>query len=162
MSNPLVDPLVSESIMSQEAEVKHSNTETKSVVKKQNSSDYAIRKPSGSTRSAITKAIGGLAFVLIIITVIAYFAKRMGITGLSQGRGMKLRESLSIGAKERLVIVDYAGERLILGVSPGQVNLLKIMEAVDASDEPGDPQLAARNPLDFQQKLNHFLMKGQR
>ena len=122
----------------------------------------AIQSSTSMMVGSVAKATGGLVFVLGVIVVVALIAKRTGVAGLASGRRMAVRESLSLGAKERLVLVDYDGQRMMLGVSSGQINVLKTSDIAIPTDEPGDPKLGAKNSLDFQQKLNEFLMKGQR
>ncbi|HEY7772668.1 MAG TPA: flagellar biosynthetic protein FliO [Marinagarivorans sp.] len=124
---------------------------------------------NGLTASGLSpsRSIGKVALALIVVVglifAVAALLKRAGLSSLNRGKQLVLRESLSVGAKERLVVVDFAGESLLLGVASGKVSLVKSVPllGVDSSDLPA-AHLGARNPLDFQHKLNEFLLKGQK
>jgi flagellar protein FliO/FliZ len=63
-----------------------------------------------------------LAFVLALIPVAVWMLKRLGAGNISATAGMRVVAQLSIGQRERLVVVE-AGERwLILGVTPSTIN----------------------------------------
>jgi len=63
-----------------------------------------------------------LAFVLALIPVAVWMLKRLGAGNVSATAGMRVVAQLSIGQRERLVVVE-AGERwLILGVTPSTIN----------------------------------------
>ncbi len=51
-------------------------------------------------------------------TVAGFLPKRTGVNGL------KISASASLGARERVVVVDVEDARLVLGVTAGQINLL--------------------------------------
>lgn len=116
-----------------------------------------------SPSRSIGKVVLALIVVVGLIFAVAAVLKRAGLSSLNRGKQLVLRESLSVGAKERLVVVDFAGESLLIGVASGNVNLVKSVPllGVDSSNSPA-AHLGARNPLDFQHKLNEFLLKGQK
>lgn len=87
---------------------------------------------------------GSLLLVIGLILVCAWLLKRMGSLQSSGGSLLKVRASLSVGLKERVVLVEAAGETLLLGVSPGGVTCLHRFEAplpAEASQAPGFAQL---------------------
>ena len=63
-----------------------------------------------------------LVFVLALIPVAVWMLKRMGAGNVASVAGMKVVGQLSLGQRERLVVVE-AGERwLILGVTGSAIN----------------------------------------
>ena len=73
-----------------------------------------------------------LLVVLGLFLALAWLARRF--LPAAGGRGaMRVVASLSLGARERIVIVELAGEWLVLGVGGGQVQLLARRAAQDAA-----------------------------
>jgi flagellar protein FliO/FliZ len=71
----------------------------------------------------LTTALG-LAAILLVIFTVAWLFKRFG--GLpAGGRGMvRVLGGASLGARERVLVVQVEDARLVLGVAPGRVDLL--------------------------------------
>ena len=62
--------------------------------------------------------------VLVVIVVLASLLKRFNLK-FQGASGMKVLSSVSLGAKERLIIVDVGGEKLLLGVTQQRIDCLK-------------------------------------
>lgn len=69
----------------------------------------------------ILKVTVGLAIVVALIFLLAWLVKRMGSFHLSGNDQFKVLASLVVGQKERLMLVEIAGEQILIGVAPGQV-----------------------------------------
>ena len=83
---------------------------------------------------------GGLLLVLLVIVGLAWAFKRYGHFP-NAGQGVvKVVGGTSLGPRERVVVVEIDATRLVLGVAPGQVRALHVMNA--SSDET--PEFAAR------------------
>lgn len=77
-----------------------------------------------------------LAAVLGLIFLTAFVAKKLRI-GPANQRGIKLVANLSIGQKERVVVVEVENEQYLLGVTPSQINLLqKLPQNMSESAQP--------------------------
>ena len=72
---------------------------------------------------------GSLLLVIGLILLCAWLLKRMGNLQAGGSGVLKLRASLAVGMKERVVLVEAAGETLLLGVSPGGVTCLHRFDA---------------------------------
>ncbi|MBC7957569.1 MAG: flagellar biosynthetic protein FliO [Cytophagales bacterium] len=84
---------------------------------------------SSSFTSQIFTTLLALAFVGVLAWVSLSALKRLqrGRGGSSdQGARNQVRfvHALTVGAKERVVVVSYAGDEWLLGVTAGSVNLL--------------------------------------
>lgn len=73
---------------------------------------------------SLMQLLAGLILVVGLIFVLAWLLKRF--TGLQgQHRSLQVVASLSLSAREKLVLVQAGDKQLLLGVAPGRVNLLQ-------------------------------------
>lgn len=105
-----------------------------------------IESASGLQRQSAPAVAGGdilsmilsLLIVLATIVVLAYLYKRFygGFTGNLNGR---IVNSIALGPKERVVVVDVESSRLVLGVTTQQITLLKELPKPEVgSSEPAE------------------------
>lgn len=78
--------------------------------------------------SYLFQLIIGLIIVLICIVALAWFAKRMNRLQSSTGSMLKIIGGLSMGSRERVVLLQVGSEQLLIGVSPGRINKLHVLE----------------------------------
>ena len=95
--------------------------------------------------------IMSLLMVLALIIVSAFILKRFNLTQHSSNH-LKIVANLSLGAKERIIIVQIGEQQLVLGVCPQQISLLKDLE------EPIDVQVT--KPLALSKNVLSFLHKS--
>jgi flagellar protein FliO/FliZ len=78
----------------------------------------------------LSQTILGLVAVLALIALLAWAARRL--SGRLQGRGgaLELLGGLSLGARERLILVRVDGIRFLVGVAPGSVRALHVFDQV--------------------------------
>ncbi len=71
---------------------------------------------------------------LIFVVVMAWLLLK-GLKGFHNQHGngtrIKLLLTLPVGARERLVVVNYRGHEYLLGITPGGVNLVDKLPAVE-------------------------------
>lgn len=102
---------------------------------------------SGGT---VIETLSALAIVLATIVALRAGLARFGIGRSAMTRRLRLIESLSLGARQRVVLVDVDGEPLLIGVGDGPVTLLRRLpvpeasEAAEASPEETDRTAAHR------------------
>jgi flagellar protein FliO/FliZ len=79
----------------------------------------------GQTFAALVGIVG-------LIFVLAYLARRLpGITTRANG-ALRLLDALSLGTRERLVLIEVEGERLVLAISPGRIERLHVLARAPA------------------------------
>lgn len=79
------------------------------------------------TSSMILQVVISMVLVLIMIVGAAWFFRRISsLTGLAP-QAIRVVGGLSLGARERMVLVEVGGEQLLVGVSPGRINLIHIL-----------------------------------
>ena len=66
----------------------------------------------------------GLFIVLLIIGGLFWLLRRLQGGGFSLQSGMRFISGMSMGSRERLVLVEVGGRYLLLGVTATQINLL--------------------------------------
>jgi flagellar protein FliO/FliZ len=75
-------------------------------------------------RGELLRVVSGLVVVLIIIAGLSWLVKRVNGANLGMRRGFQALATMSLGPKERMVLLQVGGRYLLLGVGVGSVNLL--------------------------------------
>jgi len=86
--------------------------------------DTAAVSPSGS----ILKMVLGLTVVLAVMALITWLLKRMLPGAGGQQSVVRIVGGVSVGSRERVVVVEVAGRWIVVGVAPGQVNGIANLE----------------------------------
>jgi len=90
--------------------------------------DAAAVSPTGG----VLKMVLGLAVVLAVMALVTWVLKRMMPGVGSQQSAVRIVGGVSVGSRERVVVLEVAGRWLVVGVAPGQVNAIANLE-VDAA-----------------------------
>lgn len=85
------------------------------------------QKLAGPNAESLVSMILALLFVVCVIVAIAWFAKKLNLTPMS-GSHLKLVSSMSLGGRERIVIIEIQGEQHAIGVTSQSVNHLFKLE----------------------------------
>jgi flagellar protein FliO/FliZ len=100
-----------------------------------------------SSRSVVSPlaTLGKLAIALLLVLVVFWvFARVMRQMQGSQGMlhsGLKVVGALSVGQRERVVVVQAGDQQLVLGVTANQINTLHVLATplvADGAEELGD------------------------
>ncbi|MBS0339475.1 MAG: flagellar biosynthetic protein FliO [Proteobacteria bacterium] len=111
----------------------------------------------------LMQAVLGMACVLGLILACAWLARRFGLQRLGGGNVVKVVSSTSVGQRERVVVVEVAGQWLVLGVTPQNINALHTLPAqAGATAVAASAAGHAGTPLDqfkqvFSQQLRQSL-----
>jgi flagellar protein FliO/FliZ len=81
-------------------------------------------KASSLGSETLFQTAGGLLLVLALILVGAWLFKRFGHLSMGARGPIKVLGGVSVGARERVVLIEVESIRLLLGVAPGQVRTL--------------------------------------
>jgi len=82
-----------------------------------------------SAGGSLAQAGLGLFGVIALILAIAWIARRTGLVRHVSGGAMKVVASLSLGARQRLLMVEVGDTWIVLGVSAGEIRPLHTMPA---------------------------------
>ncbi|TDU25802.1 flagellar biosynthetic protein FliO [Panacagrimonas perspica] len=89
---------------------------------------------------SVVQMVLSLVAVVAVILGLAWMTRRMqGLRGASNG-ALRVKATIAVGMKERVVLIEASGRQFVIGVAPGCVNLIGAVEAQidDASRSPGE------------------------
>jgi flagellar protein FliO/FliZ len=91
---------------------------------------WAAEAMNTSSSNGVFKMICGLAIVLIVMAAMTWIIKRVlpNITNNQQAIA-RVISSVSVGSRERVVILQVADRWIVVGVAPGRVNSIANLEA---------------------------------
>lgn len=96
----------------------------------------------------------GLIAVLCLFFALVWIMKKMGAIPVNSKQSMRVLSGLSLGMREKLVLVQVGEKQLLLAVTPGRVENLLVLEG----EEKLFQQLESQNvELSFSQKLKQFM-----
>ena len=89
-------------------------------------------------------AILSFVFVIGLLLAALWFLKARNLNGLGLSSGsIKILETVRVDQKHKLVVVDYANRRLLLGVSQNQMRLLDNQVLKDLPENLGKEEANA-------------------
>ncbi len=80
----------------------------------------------------------GLVVVLVTIAVASWAARGFFKTRLTAGGPLRVLAGLSLGTRERVVLLQVGDTQLVLGVSPGRIQTLHVLSEPLAGSQPPD------------------------
>ena len=91
--------------------------------------------PAAPGAGSLMQTTFALLFVLALLVGGAWFLKRFGPKNLGGAGGtVKLVGSLSLGTRERILVVEVGEQWIVVGASPGRMNALATMPRQENSD----------------------------
>ncbi len=106
----------------------------------QNASDLApgrvdtptVEKAPASSRASSSAyswgtyfwGVGLVCFLLALLWLLLHFLRRRGLGGMGRQNLLNLEARLSMGKNQHLVVVNFAGKRLLLGVTEHNISAL--------------------------------------
>jgi len=70
----------------------------------------------------------GLLFVLLMVIGLAWLLRRVGGVSLGGSQALKVIGGMSMGARERVVLLQVGETQLLVGVSPGRIQTLHVLD----------------------------------
>ena len=83
---------------------------------------------AAASAGSLLQTILALSFVLTLLIGMAWFMKRYGPKTPGNGAALRVLGTLSLGGRERVMLIEAAGQWIVLGAAPGRVNLLCTLE----------------------------------
>ncbi|HRP86244.1 MAG TPA: flagellar biosynthetic protein FliO [Gammaproteobacteria bacterium] len=109
--------------------------------------------PGFAGAGQVGKMIAGLLLMIVIIIGLAALLKRVNGLQRSLPGAIRVVSVTSIGARERLMLVEVGGRQLLVGAAPGRVQTLLVLDQPVAM-----PQTAAgRQASGFAERLRDAL-----
>ena len=72
----------------------------------------------------LTRVVGALFCVLIIILALSWLVKRLNVVKLSSSKGFQSIATMTLGPKERVMLLQVGGRYLLIGIGAGAVSTL--------------------------------------
>lgn len=89
----------------------------------------AASEPIPGFAGGLGQTVLGLAAVLTLILFLAWLARRLNGRLQPRGGRVELLGGISLGTRERVVLLRVDGVRVLLGVAPGSVRALHVLDA---------------------------------
>lgn len=70
----------------------------------------------------------GLLLVIAVIFGLAWLIRRMGQFGAPANAQIKVLGGVSVGQREKVVVIQVADTQMVIGVAPNQVNALHVFD----------------------------------
>jgi len=91
-------------------------------------SKQSFSSPEPVSMGGVMNMLLGLVVVIALILGLAWLMRKYGRLPMSNQVDMKVLGGLSLGTREKAVLVQVEGRRLLLGVSPGHVTTLHVLD----------------------------------
>jgi flagellar biosynthetic protein FliO len=102
--------------------------------------------PAGSPTASLLQTLFALVLVLAVLGLLAWFLKRYGPRAGAGTANLRVVGSLSLGGRERLLVVEIGNQWVVVGASPGRVNALATMPKQDEPADGGNATPAPQAP----------------
>jgi flagellar protein FliO/FliZ len=107
-------------------------------------------QPTSSATGGLLQTTFALLFVLALLLGGAWFVKRFGPKNFGGGNSpVKLVGSLSLGTRERILVVEVGDQWIVVGASPGRINQLATMPRQANADAAVPATLQTANFADW-------------
>jgi len=101
-----------------------------------------------SSAEQMLKMVLGLIFVVILIFALAWLMRRYGAMGFGGSGDLRAVAGVAVGQKERVVLLQVGKRQILVGVAPGQVNMLHAIEKGDEIELSQEQQTAGKQFAD--------------
>ncbi len=109
-----------------------------------------------STAGSIAQMLFGLVIVLAALIGTLFLLRRLQAGRSQIIDGLKVIGATHVGPRERVVLLNVGSKVLVLGVTPGRVNALHVL---DAAELPMKEAAAQPVTADFAARLRQLLEK---
>lgn len=87
----------------------------------------AAQSNANSATTGLIQIVAALGVVIAVMLAMAWFMKRFGGLSPLQKMPMKVISAISVGNRERVVVVEVADQWLVLGVTSQQITSLSTL-----------------------------------
>ena len=119
--------------------------------------DAGDNNPVGSrvVRTSPFTVVGGLLLIVLLIVAIAWMMKKLGGVNMLGNNAMRVVAALSVGNREKVLLVEVGDKQILLGVAPGRVSHLQSFdEPIISQASNGD-----QSQPNFANTINQLLGK---
>ncbi|ALP52689.1 hypothetical protein Tel_05725 [Candidatus Tenderia electrophaga] len=120
----------------------------------QEQADKVQKSLPHTSADQMIKLVLGLLFVLFLIFLLAWLFKKYLGGSVIYNASLRSVAGVSVGQKERVVLMQVGERQILVGVAPGQVNMLYALEKGDEIKPPTPAEKGA-----FAEKLKQSLTR---
>lgn len=113
--------------------------------------------------SSLARLTIGLMVVVAVILVVAFLLRRSGGLSGSVGGQLRVLGAVSVGQRERVVLVKAGKQQLLVGVAPGQVRTLHVLEEpIEGAESEDAAAGAGMRGSPFAQRLHRLMQQHEK
>jgi flagellar protein FliO/FliZ len=86
----------------------------------------------------IMQSLAGLLIVLVSVVVLAWMMRRFGRLQSSAKGALRMIDGMALSTRERIVLVQVGDTQVLLGVAPGRVEAVHVLDKPVATDDAGE------------------------
>ncbi len=90
--------------------------------------ESALPQVDPLSSSTLGKITLGLAFILILIFLLAWVMKKMQLTPYSNNRLINIVSAISVGQRDRIALIQVGDEQFVVGLTPGKIEKLHTLK----------------------------------
>ncbi|WP_428603154.1 flagellar biosynthetic protein FliO [Sedimenticola sp.] len=94
--------------------------------------------PSPLAGGVLLETAGGLLLILVLIFALGWLLRRFGRLPLASKGEIAVLSGVSLGPRERAVLLRVGDTRLLVGVAPGRVQTLHVLEKESSGGKQTD------------------------
>jgi flagellar protein FliO/FliZ len=114
----------------------------------------AVTSPTAPTAGGLAQVTFALLLVLVAIFAVAWVARRMRGFNNRVGDAIDVLADIPLGQKERAVLLKVGAKQILVGVAPGRVNTLHVLE------EPLDLKKPTAGPSDSRPNFKQLMLRS--
>jgi flagellar protein FliO/FliZ len=95
--------------------------------------------PDINVTGELIRVLLSLGGIVVLIFAAGWLTRRLQSRQLIGGRRLRCIETMTVSARERVVLIEADGKRLLVGVGAGGVRALHVYEGTVASEAPQAP-----------------------
>ena len=99
----------------------------------------------------LLKLTGGLILIVALILLLAWLVKKFNLNQQSHSGLIKIIAGLSIGTRDRIVLLQIGEEQILLGLTPGRIE--KLHTLAQPLEAPGEQVVSGS----FASKINRLM-----
>ncbi|ULU27360.1 flagellar biosynthetic protein FliO [Dyella terrae] len=98
-----------------------------------------VAAPEINVGGELARVLVSLVGIIALIFVAGWFSRRLQARATPGGRRMRCVETMAVGARDRLMLVEADGKRLLIGMGQGGMRTLHVYEGAAPAPE-ANPQ----------------------
>jgi len=96
----------------------------------------------------LLQVLAALAAVLALVVAASWLLHKVRSQALGGGQLIQIKSTVSVGTRERVMLIEVAGEWVLVGVTPGNIStLMRLNQPPLSQTIPTEPALAAKSWL---------------